>query len=112
MPCVATTFEWPENVWILLLQCVFTGRASLLVINNLSKCYDVVKAAFLWAYELVPEAYRQRFRGCRKGEKQTFVEFAREKEFLFDRWCTSQKMKKNRATSLVDAPGGAQKFCS
>ena len=27
-----------------------------------------------WAYVLVPEAYRQRFRGSRKVDKQTFVE--------------------------------------
>lgn len=50
--------------------------------------FDKVKAAVLGAYELVPEAYRQRFRRLKKPAFQTFVEFAREKESLFDRWCT------------------------
>ncbi len=44
------------------------------------------------AYELVPEAYRQKFRNFKKGDDQTYVEFAREKEILFDRWCGSQKV--------------------
>jgi len=42
------------------------------------------------AYELVPEAYRQQFRGCCKEEQQTYVEFARSKENLFDHWCSSK----------------------
>uniref|UniRef100_A0AAY4CLP2 SCAN box domain-containing protein n=1 Tax=Denticeps clupeoides TaxID=299321 RepID=A0AAY4CLP2_9TELE len=54
--------------------------------------YDVVKTSILNAYELVPEAYRQRFRKSRKGEQITYVEFAREKEALFNRWCVSSKV--------------------
>ena len=42
----------------------------------------MVKNAFLKAYELVPEAYRQLFRGLSKSDKQTYVEFAKEKETL------------------------------
>ena len=57
----------------------------------------MVKEAILKAYELVPEAYRQKFRHCKKFEGQTFVEFAREKEILFNRWCSSQNV-----TSLND----------
>lgn len=46
--------------------------------------YDKVKSAILRTYELVPEAYRQR---SLKKSPPTFVEFAREKGILFDRWC-------------------------
>ena len=46
--------------------------------------------SILKAYELVPEAYRQRFRATQKTDTQTFVEFARAKETLFNRWCTSK----------------------
>ena len=92
---VATTLEWPENVWPLLLQCVFTGKAqevfSALGLEQALR-YEDLKTAILQAYELVPEAYRQKFRKTRKSEQQTFVEFAREKERLFDRWCSSQKV--------------------
>ena len=44
------------------------------------------------AYELVPEAYRQKFRSRQKGVGETYVEFAREKETLFDRWCSSKEV--------------------
>ncbi len=54
--------------------------------------YDVVKAAVLRAYELVPEAYRQKFRNQKKAVTQTFVEFSREKQTLFDKWCTTCKV--------------------
>lgn len=50
--------------------------------------YADVKAAVLRAYKLMPEAYRQ-FRPHRKDTTHTYVEFAREKGNLFDRWCTA-----------------------
>ena len=57
-----------------------------------SSDYDKVKELILKAYELVPEAYRQKFRNCIKENDQTQVEFARTKEQLFDRWCSSKKI--------------------
>ena len=39
--------------------------------------------------QLVPEAYRQKFRESKKEDNQTYVEFARDKERLFDR-CASK----------------------
>ncbi len=54
--------------------------------------YDTVKAAVLRAYELVPEAYRQKFRAWLKQAKQTNVEFAREKKNLFEKWCLASKV--------------------
>ena len=53
--------------------------------------YDSVKVAILRVYELVPEAYRQKFRNHRKGSNQTHMEFAREKGMLFAKWVTSCK---------------------
>ena len=52
----------------------------------------MVKSAMLQVYELVPEAYRQRFRGLRtpkmlKTAGQTYADFAREKGVLFDCSC-------------------------
>ena len=54
--------------------------------------YDKVKELILQDYELVPEAYKQKFRNCRKENDKTYVEFARTKEQLFDRWCSSKKI--------------------
>lgn len=42
--------------------------------------FDMVKAFMLGAYELVPEAYRRRFRMLRKPGYQTFVGFAHAKD--------------------------------
>lgn len=44
--------------------------------------------------ELVPEAYRQRFHGLQKLPNQSHVDFAREKETLFDQWCAASKADK------------------
>ena len=41
--------------------------------------YEAVKEAVLLAYELVPEAYRQKFREYRRSSGQSYVEFQREK---------------------------------
>ena len=55
---------------------------------------------------MVPEANRQKFRNCEKQSNQTFVEFARTKEQLFDRWCDSKTVgkeyKKLRELFLVE----------
>ncbi|CAI5657377.1 unnamed protein product [Oreochromis niloticus] len=93
---IATTLKWPKDVWSLLLQCKLVGRAqevcaSLSIADSLD--YEVVKATILRAYELVPEAYRQKFRACSKSDRQTFVEFAREKAVLFDKWLAASKVK-------------------
>ncbi len=61
---VAGALRWPKEMWALLLQCKLIGNAqevcaSLPVDTSLN--YDVVKVAVLRAYELVPEAYRQKF---------------------------------------------------
>ena len=79
---------------MLLLQSVLIGKArevySAMSIEQGSQ-YNHVKTAILKAYKLVPEAYRQNFRNY-NGEKQTYIEFACEKEALFDRWCSSREV--------------------
>lgn len=66
---IAGKLGWPKDMWGLLLQCNLTGKAQQ-VCSSLSveQCldYDVVKAAILRAYELVPEAYRQRYKKLTK----------------------------------------------
>ena len=91
---IATSLEWPKEVWTLLLQSVLLiGKAreiySALPVEK-SAQYEEVRRAILKAYELVPEAYRQKFRNCKKQDSQTYAEFAREKEALFVRWCAAK----------------------
>ncbi len=71
---VADVRGWPDEERTLMLPCVFTGKAqeaysSMSVVD--CKVYAKVKTAVLKAYELVAEAYRQKFRGWRKTGKQT-----------------------------------------
>lgn len=47
----------------------------------------------LRAHELVPEAYRQRFRNLRKKEHETHVEFVRDLVVQFNRWCSSSEVR-------------------
>ena len=48
--------------------------------------------AILKAYKLVPEAYKQKFRNYLKYDSKAHVEFAREKENLFNRWYHSKEV--------------------
>ena len=97
---VAENLKWPKEHWALLLQSVVIGKAREIYTQlplDQSSDYDTVKDLILKAYELVPEAYRQKFRNCRKEHDQTHVEFARTKEQVFDRWCSSKDVKSDHA---------------
>ena len=79
----ALNLGWPRECWSMLLQTVLTGKAqrayATLPTENCAD-YELVKAAILKSFELIPEAYRQRFRMQRKKENQSYVEFLQEKE--------------------------------
>ena len=95
---VDDSLNWPKEIWVLLLQSVLVGKAqeiygSLSV--EQSSNYKHVKEAILKAYKLVPEAYRQKFRNYLKYDSKTHVEFAREKENLFNRWCHPKEIGQN-----------------
>lgn len=68
-----------------MLQCILSGKAQK-VYSSLpaedSLDFDKVKAAVLRAYELVLEAYHQKFRRLKKQVHQTYVELARRRLFL------------------------------
>ncbi|XP_059831876.1 axoneme-associated protein mst101(2)-like [Hypanus sabinus] len=91
---VAVNQKWPRGQWVALLQSVLKGKAqrayTALAMGEEEESYDNVKAAILQSYELVPEAYRQKFRTLKKGGNQTYTEFANEKGVLLDHWCTAE----------------------
>ena len=95
---VAENLNWPKEHWTLLLQSVLIGKAREIYTQlgvEQSHHYDTVKEIILKGYEPVAEAYRQKFRNCKNDSNQTHVEFARNKEQLFDRWCCSKKIDQN-----------------
>ena len=97
---VAENLKWPKEHWTLLLQSVVIGKAREIYTQlslEQSSNYDKDKELILKGYELVPEAYRQKFRDCRKEHDQTHVEFVRTKEQLFDWWCSSKKVGSGHA---------------
>ncbi len=92
---IAEARAWSDLDMTMLLQCVLTGKAreafsSLSVAD--SKVYGKVKSAVLKVYELVPEAYRQRFRYRKKLDSQTYSEFVRDLTSAFNRWCTASEV--------------------
>uniref|UniRef100_UPI0035901FEA uncharacterized protein isoform X2 n=1 Tax=Myxine glutinosa TaxID=7769 RepID=UPI0035901FEA len=98
---VARQLNWPEETWTILVQSVLVGKAQeIYSALPMDQCadYEVLKKHILKAYELVPEAYRQKFRNARKRESETHVEFARVKENMFDRWCESKGVGKDFET--------------
>ena len=86
---VAKRLNWPEIHWATLIHCKLTGKA-LKVFNGLSEeelsSFETIRNSVLRAYELVPEAYRQRFRELSKQGNQSFVEFARRKTEYMNKW--------------------------
>uniref|UniRef100_UPI00358FC06E E3 ubiquitin-protein ligase BRE1A-like n=1 Tax=Myxine glutinosa TaxID=7769 RepID=UPI00358FC06E len=98
---VARQLNWPEEAWTILVQSVLVGKAQeIYSALPMDQCadYEVLKTHILKAYELVPEAYRQKFRNARKRESETHVEFARVKENMFDQWCESKGVGKDFET--------------
>ena len=63
------SLKWLRDSWTLLLQSTLVGKAreAYSALSTEERCqYEVVKAAVLKAYELVPEAYMQKFRSTTK----------------------------------------------
>ncbi len=72
--------RWPNSASMLMFQCVLNSRAQQ-VLSSLSYSdglqYTMVKSSVFKAYELVPEAYCQRF-GVWIGSEKSHLEFARD----------------------------------
>ncbi|XP_068206239.1 uncharacterized protein [Palaemon carinicauda] len=92
---IAKKLKWPRDMWPTLVQCRLKGKSQRVyntLNEGLSSDYDSVKAIILKAYDLVPEAYRQKFRNFKKNPDMTFVEFARKKEQFMDDWLKSKEV--------------------
>ena len=95
---LAKSLKWPKDIGVCCSEVYLLARlekfySQLSVVQ--ASDYDNVKELIWKGYELVPEAYRQRFRNCQKESNQTYLEFARKKEQLFDLWCNSKNVNQN-----------------
>ncbi|KAK0139181.1 hypothetical protein N1851_024261 [Merluccius polli] len=80
---IAMALKWPKEVWPILLQCKLTRKAQEAVYSlslESSLNYEKVKEGILHTYALVPEAYRQKCRGHKKGGGQTLLDFRQGEE--------------------------------
>ena len=94
---VAKDLNWPLDKYTILLQSARKGKASetyTALSPDKTSDYQFVKESILKAYQLIPEAYRQKFRNYKKDSDKTYVEFGKEKERLLDRWCDSEEIRK------------------
>ena len=69
---IAMKMEWPEDEWAFLIQQVVTGKAQSVVSalsDEQSFDYWLVKETILQSFELIPEAYRQKFRNFAKKSR-------------------------------------------
>jgi len=92
---IASSGKWPESSWAFLLSHVLVGKGrdayNALSLSEVQD-FNMVKAAVLTAYELRPEAYRQKFRNLVRQGSQSYMDFGREKTHLFNRWIDSLKV--------------------
>src|SRR5688572_240815 len=81
--------KFPKDKWKGLIHTQLTGKAQK-VFSELSveECqdYDILKQALLRAYARVPEFYRKRFRTMRKGNLETYSNFAFRMSLPFNSW--------------------------
>ena len=86
---LAAQRKWPYESWVTLIAPNLTGEAQKAYVNLEQpdgEDYAAVKAAILRTYELVPEAYRQRFRDIKPAKEQTYTGFARQQHDACMKW--------------------------
>ena len=89
---------WPRKNWSTFAQTALRGKA-LKACDNLSfaesQDYDKLKVTVLRAYELRPEAYRQKYRNRRRYQQETYPDFNACLMGQFDAWVRSEKVADN-----------------
>ncbi|XP_069169545.1 uncharacterized protein [Procambarus clarkii] len=89
---IAISMNWPRDQWVAIMQSQFKGRSQEVFTSlpdSHSFDYDFVKKSILNAYQLNPEAHRQRFRNLRRTSDQTIADFTRQKTKFCNRWLKS-----------------------
>ena len=91
---VATAYKWPEELWVLKLVPLLTGRALAAYANmdqDAAASYRNVKKAILRRFDINEETYRQRFRSMKKSETQSYMELGVQLKDLFRKWTATAK---------------------
>ena len=81
-----------EDTWAVRLAPQLTGKAQqafAAMREGDSTNYQRVKEAILKRYNISEETYRQRFRGAKKGDEETYTELVVRLEDLLAKWTAS-----------------------
>ncbi|KAJ8037368.1 Short-chain dehydrogenase/reductase family 42E member 1 [Holothuria leucospilota] len=94
--CYLSTFERlcikhniPEANWTIILESFLTGkaqRAYFALTENEKEDYQLVKESVLYAYQLTPSTYREKFRNASKNSSETFRQFSSRLFLYLRRW--------------------------
>lgn len=99
---VANAYKWPDDVWVLKLAPLLTGKAQAAYANMdsaKSKEFKEVKQAILKRYNINEETYRQRFRNTKKKPDESYVETEVRLRDLSTKWL---KPKERSTQELAD----------
>ena len=76
----ATNMKWSRESWAMLSQEKHKKHTPHCQQKTVQ--IPTQSTRLLQSFELIPDAYRQKFRTQRKNKKQSFMEFVKEKERL------------------------------
>ena len=101
---VANAYKWPDDVWVLRLAPLLTGKAQAAYANMdaaKSKEFEEVKQAILKRYNINEETYRQRFRNTKKKIDESYVETEVRLKDLAAKWLKPTERTKEGLVNVI-----------
>ena len=86
---VARAYKWSEDMWVLKLIPLLTGRAMAANTNmdqEMAKDYEEVKQAILHRFDINEETYHQKFHSVRRTGTESYAELGVRPTDLFNKW--------------------------
>ena len=101
---VANAYKWPDDVWVLRLAPLLTGKAQAAYANMdaaKSKEFEEVKQAILKRYNINEETYRQRFRNTKTKIDESYVETEVRLKDLAAKWLKPTERTKEGLVNVI-----------
>ena len=101
---VANAYKWANDVWVLKLAPLLTGKAQAAYANMDSvKSQDFleVKQAILKRYNINEETYRQRFRNIKKKPEESYAEIEVRLRDLSKKWLKPNERNKEEVIDVI-----------
>lgn len=101
---VANAYKWPDNVWVLKLAPLLTGKAQAAYANmdsDKAQNFDEVKQAILKRFNINEETYRQRFRSTKKKAEESYTETEVRLRDLSKKWLKPKERNKDELVDVI-----------